>query len=268
MKQLPRAARIRMVTDGGDDAQLILRQLKSDAEHVQSSTDPVALVNEGVPAIRDVQRPRSAIPARRPRSSAGTHDPARSLIHTAPHRAASRPLPGGSVSAPVWPAAMAPAAGSAAGLLSALDGRSKPEFAMNDEPRLPPATLPSRTLSADRPVVTAALTQWSSVVAALSPIIGLRGVTALFHRSLKLRQAEHPCLAPVRIDVQQPDALAPLETALLEGSEATAAAAHEALLKTFVDLLGALIGPALAERLTGLGHVPPSTTTAAQDPPP
>lgn len=116
--------------------------------------------------------------------------------------------------------------------------------------------------------MTAALTQWSSVVAALSPIIGLRGVTALFHRSLKLQQAEHACLASVRIDVQQPDALATMEAALLEESEAAAAAAHEALLKTFIDLLGALIGPALAERLIGFGHVPPSNITAAQDPPP
>lgn len=46
MKLLPRTARILLATDNVDDAQQILRQLKSDFEHVRSSTNPALTVHD------------------------------------------------------------------------------------------------------------------------------------------------------------------------------------------------------------------------------
>ena len=81
--------------------------------------------------------------------------------------------------------------------------------------------------------------------AALTPIIGSRGVAALHQRSLHLATASHPWLA--RLDpaaLHTPQAL-PLE----QPDPLLAAAGAEAFLQTFYDLLTTLIGAGLTERL-------------------
>ena len=64
-------------------------------------------------------------------------------------------------------------------------------------------------------VGNAALARWNDVAAALSPIIGARGVVALFRRSLYLRQAEFPFLAVARATVPMIDVFAAFRAALL-----------------------------------------------------
>lgn len=94
-----------------------------------------------------------------------------------------------------------------------------------------------------------AVATWRDVDAILSPVIGQRGVAALFKRSLHLTRAYHPWFATVRDDALHPDKLAAFQTALSQQTSADAAAANGALLQTFWDLLTHLIGGPLTERL-------------------
>ena len=90
---------------------------------------------------------------------------------------------------------------------------------------------------------------WSELDAALSPIVGPRGVEALGQRSLKLISTLHPWLAagqpgePTRFE---PLRLAPL---LAQHSNEEAQAAGNAFLQTFHGLLSSLIGLSLTDRL-------------------
>ena len=118
----------------------------------------------------------------------------------------------------------------------------------------PPAQLAAQAAGA-RQIADAASATWRGVDAALSPVIGQRGVAALYRRSLVLTGREHPCLSDVRAGTD--DALAPavsavfasLHTVLSLQAGETAADAQDALLQTFCDLLGSLIGAPLTERL-------------------
>jgi hypothetical protein len=100
---------------------------------------------------------------------------------------------------------------------------------------------------------------WREVDAALSPIIGQRGVAALYKRSLYLTRAEHPCLATPYEGDGLLGEFAGLQTALSRQSSSSAAAANGALLQTFHDLLARLIGAALTDQLLGaiLKNSPP-----------
>lgn len=90
---------------------------------------------------------------------------------------------------------------------------------------------------------------WREVDAALSPIIGQRGVAALYKRSLYLTRAEHPCLSAVYEGELGPGEFAGLRTALSGQSSAGATAANGALLRAFHDLLANLIGASLTGQL-------------------
>jgi len=84
---------------------------------------------------------------------------------------------------------------------------------------------------------------------ALRPIIGERGVAALYRRSLYRAGPAHPWLAGVHEGVQAEMDLAALKSALAQQSSDHAAAGGSALLQTFYDLLASLIGSSLTERL-------------------
>jgi hypothetical protein len=99
-------------------------------------------------------------------------------------------------------------------------------------------------LIADRAVAT-----WRDIDAALSPIIGRRGVAALFKRSVLLAVPRHPSLVAADEDVDAPGDFAALRARLSAQTAENAIAANGALLKTFVDLLTSLIGVSLTERL-------------------
>lgn len=98
-------------------------------------------------------------------------------------------------------------------------------------------------------IAAAVFATWEEIDDALTPIIGPRGVAALYYRSLHLTGATHPCLA-AKHDIVKP-AINPkaLESILAQQESAAAAAAGSAFLQTFHDLLASLIGPTLTERL-------------------
>lgn len=115
-----------------------------------------------------------------------------------------------------------------------------------------------------RCVADAALSRWQAIAAALMPIVGPRGVSALLKRSLYMNQGEHRCLAVAWAPSGETVDLSALHTALSQQAADTAAAAQAALLQTFVDLLSRLVGPALTERLIGSAPRPSPTDTATQ----
>ena len=83
----------------------------------------------------------------------------------------------------------------------------------------------------------------------MSPIIGQRGVGALYRRSLSLICADYPWLAAAHEGEFQPAEFAALRTARSEQTSQNAAAVNGVLLQTFYDLLTKLIGASLTERL-------------------
>lgn len=94
-----------------------------------------------------------------------------------------------------------------------------------------------------------AVTTWSAMDAALSPIIGQRGFAALYKRSLQLTRVEFPCLASVQEGVLNLAEFSVLHAVLAQQPSASAAAASAALLENFYDLLTTLIGRSLTDRL-------------------
>lgn len=106
---------------------------------------------------------------------------------------------------------------------------------------------------------------WQQVEEALTPIIGQRGVAALYKRSLYLVAQEHPWLARLReADPPAVDAAA-LRSALAQQDAAAAAAGGGALLQTFHELLASLVGPSLTGRLLAAAWALPTSGPSAQD---
>lgn len=118
-----------------------------------------------------------------------------------------------------------------------------------------------------RQIARAAIQTWRAIDAALSPIVGPRGVAALYRRSLYLTHRDHPSLTSVAEGAREPGDFDSLQAALAQQTSANAAAANGALLHAFTTLLASLIGAALAERLLlsaldhpSSGHAVPETT--------
>ncbi len=104
---------------------------------------------------------------------------------------------------------------------------------------------------------------WLEIVAALTPIIGPRGVAALGQRSLHLVGAATPWLVARQPGGQvSPDSLDTLDVAMLvallaQRSSDDAAAVASAFLQTLRELLSSLIGALLTERLLRTVWGPP-----------
>lgn len=106
---------------------------------------------------------------------------------------------------------------------------------------------------------------WLEIDQALHPILGRRGVAALYTRSLKLTVAAYPWLGPGyqrSLSVVDPAAL---RAAIAEqtGTEATAGAT--ALFKSFHELLVSLVGASLTDRLLRSVWDHSSGAASAQD---
>jgi len=100
-----------------------------------------------------------------------------------------------------------------------------------------------------RAVAEASLVIWRRIAAQLTPVIGVRGVDALFGRALHLASREFPWLAQPQADEPPADLMAS-GCGRLQVRDGTAALdAAVALLGTFTDLLATLIGTTLCERL-------------------
>lgn len=98
-------------------------------------------------------------------------------------------------------------------------------------------------------VATAVLSTWADVKQAIAPVIGARGVTALYERSLYLTRTQHPWMVPAPEGTEIDMALAALETVLMQQDSATAVAGGAAHLQTFYEVLTSLIGPSLTDSL-------------------
>lgn len=114
-------------------------------------------------------------------------------------------------------------------------------------------------------VADTVMTIWREIEIALSPIIGRRGVAALFHRSLQLVSATYPWLAASRGGALDTADFAALKAELLRQPVADAAAGGAALFHAFHDLLASLVGAPLTNRLLHSVWGPSRGTTPAQD---
>ena len=112
-------------------------------------------------------------------------------------------------------------------------------------------------------IADAAVSTWQSVHASLAPVIGPRGVSALYVRSLHLACEAHPWLATVRQATVAPGDFVSLRCALAQQPDGTAAAANGELLQRFQAMLTNLIGSSLSARLLGAVAAAPA---AARDP--
>ena len=114
-------------------------------------------------------------------------------------------------------------------------------------------------------IAQAAVATWRDIDAALSPIIGQRGVAALFMRSLHLSRAHYPWLTMAAESIPPQNDFTALQTAVAQQTCADAMAANAALLQNFTDLLANLIGASLTERLLRSVGDHPSSGHAVQE---
>jgi hypothetical protein len=114
------------------------------------------------------------------------------------------------------------------------------------------AVPPARRITNDADaaqIADATVASWQEIDAALRPIIGPRGVCALYKRSLYLTASSYPWLAGLHEGAQSAMDLAALKAVLVRQDGADARAGGAALLQTLHELLAGLIGPSLAGRL-------------------
>jgi hypothetical protein len=120
---------------------------------------------------------------------------------------------------------------------------------------------------ADTAQVSAAIiSAWGKIEAALTPIIGKRGVAALYERSLYLARVHHPWLAAVPENIEARMDLPALAVVLARQNRSSAAAGGQAHLQALHELLCGLVGSSLAERLLASTPVNAFNGPAAQDP--
>lgn len=106
---------------------------------------------------------------------------------------------------------------------------------------------------------------WLEIDQALNPIIGRRGVAALYNRSLKLASVAYPWLASGFQSNASAVEPAALRAALAKQPAAQAAAAGTALFNSFHELLASLVGVSLTDRLLRSVWDHPSGAASAQD---
>lgn len=114
-------------------------------------------------------------------------------------------------------------------------------------------------------IADAVVAVWLEIDQTLHPIIGHRGVAALYNRSLKLTAAAYPWLAMGHPGLLAAPDPAALKGALMQHTATDAAAGGSALFQTFHELLASLVGASLTERLLSCVWASLSGAAAAQD---
>lgn len=118
-------------------------------------------------------------------------------------------------------------------------------------------------------IADAICAMWSDIESALQPVLGPRGVAALFERSLYLVAARYPWLAPLKAAWGDAgELMTELKAALSAQQPGVAAQAGTEIFTTFRELLTTLIGDRLSERLLQAAWSPPTSAPPAQDPTP
>jgi hypothetical protein len=116
-------------------------------------------------------------------------------------------------------------------------------------------------------IADAITTMFADINAALTPIIGPKGVAALHRRNLLLCTSTHPQFAEVFKTLVDAMDLRELRSTLIKLQKDEAVFFSEQLLKTFFELLATLIGRSLATRLlldvwgNSLSGTPPQDTS-------
>lgn len=100
---------------------------------------------------------------------------------------------------------------------------------------------------------------------ALAPIIGHRGVAALYKRSLYVLGPNYPALAALHEDVRESIDMDALKAAISRLDDAAAFVGSVALLQSFHALLASLVGSSLTERLLDAVWDSPARPPAHQD---
>ncbi|MFM9915542.1 MAG: hypothetical protein ACKVOX_07020 [Rhizobacter sp.] len=90
---------------------------------------------------------------------------------------------------------------------------------------------------------------WLEIDEALAPIVGQRGLVALYKRSLYLTASAHPWLGGLQDGMQSTMDLDGLKSVVSQQSSAHAAAGGCDLFSAFHGLLESMVGPSLTERL-------------------
>ena len=114
-------------------------------------------------------------------------------------------------------------------------------------------------------IAEALLEIWERMQGALAPIVGQRGVAALYARALHVTAKDHPWLAEAPSDPTDAINLAALRKSVAFRPAADAALAGDAFLRNFTELLSSLVGPSLAGHLIGPTPIETSSGDAAQD---
>ena len=114
-------------------------------------------------------------------------------------------------------------------------------------------------------VADAIVAVWQEIDQALHPIIGHRGVAALYNRSLNVTAATYPWLAIDQPAVSAAVDPSGLRAALVQQAAAEAAAGGSALLHRFHELFASLVGPSLTQRLLRSVWTHPSGASPMQD---
>jgi len=109
---------------------------------------------------------------------------------------------------------------------------------------------------------------WRAIDVSLAPILGARGVAALYIRSLYLTATSHPWLGGLHEGPQASMDLAALKPLFARQSPAGAAEGADALLQNLQQLLASLIGVSLAERLLQSVWAGSDSASSSQDTPP
>ena len=132
--------------------------------------------------------------------------------------------------------------------------------------RIPTTLLDRVAAGASAPeIAEAALAIWMRVHAALAPVIGDRGVAALYKRSLSLTRKTYPWFEAVSDSACEDLIFGCLVEELSQQSAADAAVANGALLQTVNDLLATLVGSSLTRRLLEPVWTTLKSGAAAQD---
>ncbi len=91
--------------------------------------------------------------------------------------------------------------------------------------------------------------RWRQIDLALTPIIGRRGILAIYKKALNITRNDFPWLAVVSEGDAAFDNFVSLQSVLAQQTSAAVMAANLALHRSFNKLLGSLIGESLSERL-------------------
>jgi hypothetical protein len=114
-------------------------------------------------------------------------------------------------------------------------------------------------------VADSVVSLWRDLERELTPIVGARGVSALYARALYLATQTIPLLGAPADGAKLVMDFGALHTAIAGQPAAIGLAAGELLFRTFYTLLVSMVGPELTERLLRDVLAPPSSGQAAQD---